>query len=258
MITFAPLRTPRLSVQLRELTPQVIIGLLSMPPNRIEAGITQFLSYVASQAQAATARHVTDPRMMTVQERNRLVAHYIGHVSPDGGDFTIGEARLSDYTLLKDDWNGQPHPLNIGGRPALAWPLFGWQAEALERICESVGEWQSGAAACQILVGSESAPDIASLGDVQATDWVRERLEKMLALPESEFLQRLALWATADAALSHYYNISFDADGVILMPTEEAMQRAGAKGVAPGRFPVSAAISEVAYRLFGRPVQSSG
>ncbi|WP_428383793.1 hypothetical protein [Nevskia ramosa] len=257
MILFAPLRTPRLSVQLRELSPKVIIGLLAMPANRIEAGITEFLKHAASKAEGTTPRHVTDPRMMTVQERNRLVAHYIGHVSQDGGDFVVGEARLSDYTLLKDDWNGQPHSLTLDGRPARVWPLLGWQAEALERICESSGEWQSGAAACQIMMGSEAHPDIASLGDVQTNDWVRDRLEKLLALPESEFLHRLDVWSGADAALSHYYNISFDNDGVIVMPTDEALKRAGAKGVAPGRFPVSAAINEVTHQLFGRSVQPS-
>lgn len=256
MINFTPIRTRRLSVQLRELTAAEIITLLSIPASRPEYQTTEFLKKAADQAKSPARGFVTDPRLMTVQERLRLCAHYIGHTGEDGGNFKIGDARVSDYTIISEEWDGSPLDLTEAAGYQLAMlPLLGWQAEGLERICQNSGEWHAGAMACQMLKGDETLPDPSTMSDLQIFDWINKRLLDTLALPESEFLQLLDLWSLGDAKLTHYYRISFQDDGIIVMPTDEAIERSGAAGVAPARFPFDSCISGITKSLFQRPAE---
>jgi hypothetical protein len=257
MIVFAPLRTRRLSVRLRELEVGQSIELLSMPPELLEGGTTEFLRY-AAVADKPTPAHVTDPRMMTVQERMHLCAHYLAHVSESGADFEIGDGRYSQFVMPGNDWDGRPAPITLDKRKGSLWPLFGWQAEVLEKICQNRGQWQLSALACQIIMEGESLPDGTGISDADAIEWVTKRRDAAKRMTESEYKQLFIAAAAAETKIAHFFHIGFQDDGVIALPTPEAIKEAGAKEIAPARFPFDACVSDFTRQLFGKTVQPGG
>lgn len=250
-ILFSPLRTRRICVRLRELTISDIVQLLSTPPDLHEAAVSEWLRFAAAAAERPTPHHITDPRMMTVQERMLLSAHYVAHVSETGADFKIGEAKLSSYLLPGRDWDGKPVDLGtIRGKRCQMWPLLGWMAEVLETTCTGRGQWQLGAMGCQLVFGDEKVPAGDTVGTAAAIEWVKARRDKMAALPESEFLAVLDAWEQGDEKLTHLFAIGYQDEGIVALPTPEAAKEAGAAGLAPARFPREAAVSEFTRRLF--------
>ncbi len=246
MIIFQPTRTRRLAVKLRELTLGQSIGLCSLPANRHELTATEMLSFVATAERPSDA-HLTDPRLWSVEERALLIAKYLAQVCDDGPDFSIGDGRLSDYLMLDRDLPAQRIELPglVAGKACAMVPLVGAAAQVLETLCETRGQWFIGAIACQILVAGEEAPDWASMSDADGMAWVAGRMERLRALPESDFSAIYAAYLDGAERLAHFFHVDFDDAGIIMQPVEKE----GAAQLGPVRFHAASCVSDLARLL---------
>ena len=178
MIPFPYTRTRRVAVRLVELALGEAIAICKLPGERHEATATHLLRAIAKGAERPVAdRFVTDPRLWTVEERTLLIATYLAHVTPDGPDFAIGDAHLSDYvTFDKDSTQDQTDLGEVAGKQRVMRSLLGLHAETLETLCKSRGDWMIGAVACQVFEKGEAVPDWAAMSDVEAMEWVQGRM----------------------------------------------------------------------------------
>lgn len=255
MIPFAHLRTKRVSVTLSELTLDQGIALCRMPGASHEHVATQFLRYVAAGADKPRDTYVTDPLLWTVEERLRVVTHYMAHVSDDGPDFSIGDRRFTDYAELTVDEFVDFTPIGeVGGRKMVLRPLLGVHAQLLERVCEDAGEWLIGAMACCLEDEADlsSPADLASLDEVGGLKWVQKRIEALRARPESE-TDQLYLAFASRPSMRQFFRIDFGDEGIVCMPVEE-----GEVGAPPARFRAHTCVSQTTRSLFARPAVDGG
>lgn len=253
MILFPTLRTKRICVTLRETTLAESIAICRLPADRHEATTTEFLRCVADGARAPTPGYVTDPRLWTVEERARLVCHYLSQVSEAGADFPVGDGKLSDYIDFAADLGTTEVSLGeVAGKARVLRPLLGVQVEVLERMCEGRGDWLHAVVACQIHDADKPAPDWAQFTDVQTLEWCRARLDWLRKLPESEYEEIYAAWMRGRREVEHFFVAGVDDEGVMFWPQE--MKEAGPK--TPVRFPALSCISSGTRELFARPDQS--
>lgn len=253
MIAFTPLRTRRLSVQLKELSIGDAIYLCALRPDMLEAGTTELLQRIVEHDERPRVGQVTDVRLWTVQERLMAVAHYLLHIG--GDDFAIGEdARFSDYLRSGEDF--PPVEVAIGAIEGDQWalrPLLGVHSEAIERLILA-GEiqakrqsWRLGAMAAQLVRAGETIPDPTTVSDSELEDWIKSRVKVLLGYPESVFLQLIAEFERGMPQLDHLFSITFLEDGIAALP-----QKAGAD-LPSARFPFHTAIAERTTQLFGKP-----
>ena len=243
MLLFQPIKTRRICVRLKELTIGQAIALCKLPADRHELMTTEFLRQAAAEAEAPAGGYVTDPRLWTVQERARMVCHYLAQVADDGPDFAVGEGKLTDYLDFTADI-GTDGRVRDPGMPGWAFgPLLGGHAELLERSCSSRGEWLLGAMACQALP-TDQADELLALPDIDQLAELDRRTEAIKALPESEFEALLVAYDHVNCtALHHFLQVAFDADGVVFEAREA--------GLAPARFLADPCIGVAARSIFG-------
>jgi hypothetical protein len=248
MILFPYLRTRRVAVQLLELSLGNAIALCKLPPDRHEAVTTEFLKMVARNIEKPTERHITDPRMMTVQERTLLVCHYLSQVSDEGADFAVGsDGKLSDYVVFDADLENEFVDLGeVGGKAIRLRPLLGVHVEMLERMCTSRGDWLTGLLACQLEEVGATQPDFANLTDPQLLEWVKSRFDAVHALPESEFEALYLAYSSGVSKLHHFFSPAVDDGGLVyeVQNTEAGQQY-------PARFRAISCISKTTQRIFG-------
>lgn len=259
MISFAYLRTKRIAVRLRELKLGEAIAICKLPADRLELTVSEFLRHVADGAERPTDRHITDPRLWTVGERTRVVCHYLSHTSDGGMDFEVGDGgRLSHYVELAQDLPAETVKVGqVGGVDVSIWPLLGIQAEMLERLCKSRGDWVIGMMACQ--VGTHPLPDLTAIGELAALQAVSDRIDAVKTMPESAFEELVAAYARGQAALQHFFVIGHDDQGLVCLPrdrTEQAGDEATAEKEGgglkyPARFPALSCVSATTRTLFG-------
>lgn len=246
MLLFQPIRTKRVCVRLKELTIGQAMALCKLPAERHELLTTEFLRHVASEAQAPGANYVTDPRLWTVQERARLVCHYLAQVADDGPDFAVGSGRLTDYLDFAADL---PVTEPVRDPFASGWaigPLLGGHAELLERTCEDRGGWLVGALACQAVPDGVD-DDMLGMTDIEQIGELNRRIDAIKALPESDFETLLLAYDRACAgSLRHFLDLGFDDEGVIFAAKGDA-------GLAPARFRADSCVGILARDLFGKP-----
>lgn len=256
MIIFPGLRTKRISVTLRELTLNESIAVCRLPADRPEATATEFLRRTADGAKAPATGYVTDPRLWTVEERARLVCHYLSQVSESGADFGVGEnGKLSDYLRFDADLAVTEVKLGkVAGKDRVLRPLLGAHVEVLERICNGRGDWLHAVIACQLHVEGEAPPDYASLTDVQMFEWCSGRLEALRKLPESDYEALYLAWAQGRRDIEHFFVTAVDDEGIMFWP--QNMTEAGNKN--PVRFHALPCISEGTRVLFAGPDKSGG
>jgi hypothetical protein len=253
MIIFPGLRTKRLAVTLREITLGEAIAVCRLPADRNEATTTEFLRRVADGAQAPTKAYVTDPRLWTVEERTRLVCHYLSQVSSSGADFAVGDGKLSDYLRFTADLSAAEVPLgDVAGKARVLRPLLGVHVEMLERFCTSRGDWLHGMIACQIHEADQPEPDYLAFTDIQLIEWGRARFDSLRKLPESDFEELYAAWVEGRRAIEHFFVTAVDDEGVVFFPQD--MTEAGPK--TPVRFLALPCISKGTRELFAGPDQS--
>lgn len=246
MIHFPPLRTPRLDVQLRELTLRQAVMLAATPPTKHETAVSALLSHVIAEARGP---HST-PGRWTVQERMLVTAHYLACVSDEGGNFSIGEGRFLDY--LYPTMDTAPAEIAAGSACGHDWvlrQLTGDEALALEAHCSTRMNWTMGDMAARLRPAAgytDTVPDATDSAHAYG-EWLASTMADMGAMPESEIAELFALYRHGLRELHHLFGLGFDAQGHIALPKEV---EGGGQSLAPARFPVLACISDFA-RILG-------
>jgi hypothetical protein len=254
MINFAPLRTARLDVRLRELGIGNELSLCHMPLTAHEKTLTEFLNFVLADANAPTPRHLTDPRAWSVSERFLVLAHYNLHVRDDAPDWAVTEtSKLSDY-LDPALEPGAAKPFQAARDTWTLRPLSGAMAEALETLqLEStlVGleHWVIGAMACQLLREGEESPD-AALETADFHAWLAKRMTVLKEYPSSDFDALFVGYRVALAQSTQYFTLWFDDEGVIVLPKTSDTEAAALLPAA--RFLADSALGRVALSLSGK------
>lgn len=250
MIYFPPLRTARLDVQLREMTIDEEITLAATPLDKHEAATAALLAAVVKEARGEHA----DPGRWTVQERMLVVAHYIAATAAEGGNFAVGEGSFLDYLDAKVD--SAPAQVEAGEACGDRWmvrQVTGDEAQIIESMCTARKDWVAADMAARMrAVGSEtdaSAPDATDKPGDYGT-WLDTRKSAMLALPTSDFADMWAVYLAGLRDLHHLFALDLDDAGYLAEPmTTEA----GGQQLAPVRFSVAAAITDLARHLSSRP-----
>lgn len=247
MIHFTPFRTPRLTIQLCELTIGQSIALCARPAHLFEAATTAMLEYVIEPADRVVAGQVTDPRLMTVQERAALAAHYLAHTCGNPNFSIGGAATFSQYLFHDVQVVSEIEVGEIGEDYWFASPLLGYQAEAIERLISTdrltKGRqgWILGAMACQMR--REPEPPLEDIADALFDDWLMKRVETLKNYPESTFAQLLEAYLTANHRLQHLLRMAFSDEGIVFV-TE-------VPGLPSARFPVSDLLSDGTAHFLG-------
>lgn len=253
MITFTPFRTPRLTVQLRELTIGNSIELCSLPASRHEAAMTMALTHIIEPSARTIIGQVEDPRLWTVQERGAVFAHYLAHTL--GADFAVGDkAKFSDYLFQSAQTASEILLGPVADDEWIASPLLGYQAESIERLINNgriIGKrvgWMMAAMACQLRRSVE--PPLEDVADAVFDQWLVDRLSVFVAFPQSDFADLLDAFLMANHQMQHLLRAAFNDEGVVYV-TE-------VPDLPPARFPVSDLLDERAAQFIGVAQQSSG
>lgn len=259
MIIFNPLRTKRLSVNMRELSIDAAEALCLMPEQLEQACTTAMLrSIVVNSDDRPLPGQVDDPLLWTVQERTFVMAHYIAHTTEDGNpDFAVGDAgRFSDYLVDHSDYKDIVSLGLIDGDEIVMRPLLGFQAEAIERLVlggrmkPNRLSWWVCAMACQMLKADEEP--VTGLSDAEYTEWLYGRSLAFRELGESEFARLLHAFLDGTDALTHFFKISYMNTEIGIDPRQEGSKLPSA------RFPVRTAIRRSTLQILGIADQPAG
>lgn len=251
-LTFAPLRTPRLQVDLEELAGADAIYLCQLPSHRVERGTTELLQRIVVTTAEPRRGQVIDQRLWSVQERAFVVAHYLAGLLQ--GDFKIGEnGKYSDY-LIEGGIGDPPPAVNIGEVDGEAWfmqPLLGWHAEAIERlvIAEELTSnrpgWLVGAMAAQLYSVSEGPLECYDQTDAVIDQAMVEKATKILKKKEGVFMTLVGLYYQHLRELDHTFILSIGDDGFCFLPAS------GVPDLPPARFHFSMAVRDDTAAIFG-------
>lgn len=253
MITFSPLRTPRLQIEMRELCARDAILLCQLPPDQNELGTTELIGRIVKSPESPRRGQVTDQRLWSVQERAFVVAHYMAHLI--GGDFRIGdEGKYSDY-LLSSGIGDPPPAIYVGDVNGEKWflqPLLGWHAESIERLvvadelpAKRLG-WLTGAMAAQLYTESGGALSVHDETDTVIDQAITDRADVLMGLAESDFMALVHIYYERIGDLDHTFKLSISDDGFAFAPAVEVPA-----GLPPARFHFSNAIREDTSAIFG-------
>ncbi|APQ14664.1 hypothetical protein BJP27_24125 (plasmid) [Pseudomonas oryzihabitans] len=263
---FNPYRSPRLGVELQELTLDAGIALAGHPSNQYESGLTLMLRAIIKVAESREGQ-VTDPLLWTVHERQAVVSHYLAHTF-DEFNFPVGDsARFADYLNLGQQV-AEDVPLgDIAGNSWVQVPLLGAHAEAIERLIQSrrlldkaLG-WRLGAMACQLRMEPEreqrfcesfNLPAIApeELPAALLDDWVFHRVSTLRAMPDTDFAALLDAHGYAFTQQQHLLRLWFHNDGLVLISE--------VPGAPPARFPLSHLFSSESAEFLGLATEPPG
>lgn len=250
MLTFAPTRTRRLCVNLKELTLGQAITVAKLPPERHELTITEMLRFVAADATKPRETYETNPLLWTVEERTLLIVSYLAQVSQDGPDFPVGKLRLSSFVDLGADSTKNETDLGqVAGKARVMRPLLGAHAQALEVACTTRGEWIMGAIACQVFAKEEPVPDWAEVPEGELHEWIEARIQLLRDMPESVFEEVYLAWLGGLGHLQHFVAWTLDDAGLVYLSKPEE----GGGEQSTARFLANACISDTAKQLCGRP-----
>jgi hypothetical protein len=252
MIYFPPLRTRRLTLQLRELSIGDSLALAAMPGHMEEASTTAFLRAAVDASKGG----VDDPARWTVQERILAVCHYLSATTEDGPDFSLGAGRYSDYLQGEADIQTSVQAVEVGEVGGDTWHvrhLTGAMAESIERMAGEIEglsgrlHWLFGAMAAQLVRTGEEVPDAAA-GEGAFDEFLLSRVMVLKGYPESDFAKLMTLYLEGRDKLHHFFKLEFTEDGIVAMP------KGGAAGnLPPARFPVHTCLSRMARELVGKP-----
>jgi hypothetical protein len=223
MIEFSPIRTKRLSVQLKELSTLASIKLCNTPDHLHELEITKFIGLAVESWGEGKVANAQD---LTAQERMFIVTHYLANVSAEGADFSVGNiAKYSDYFV----GSGTPvwDPISVGEIDGAQWEcrhLTGAATEAIESALGYVdpelkgrAHWVVGALAAQMW--REGEPSLSFASDRTAYQGaLQDRMKVFAELPESELLNFVLAWKHACMQQEHYFKIDFDDHGIVALP----------------------------------------
>lgn len=249
MISFPRLRSPRLDVQLRELTIGEAVMLAAIPPNRHERATTALLKTAVAEAGGPHQ----DPQRWTVQERMLVQAHYISGVSETGANFALGQGHFLDF--LDPIADHGPDEVDAGAACGSEWKirqLLGAEAEAIEAVATSRFDWMVGDIAARMRVQDpdEPTPPDAVLKPHAYSEWLQAQMDTIKAMPESDFAELFAVYRAGLQQLHHLFHLEFDEAGHMAMPKRpDEGKEVADQQLAPVRFPVASCITDVASIL---------
>lgn len=245
-----PLRTKRLSVDMRELTIDAAEMLCDMPVEREQAGTTALLRAIMVPQDRPLPGQVSDPRLWSVQERMFVMSHYLAHTIEAGNpNFSVGDGNYSDYILDGTDFIDVVHLGNVGGNEVVMRPLLGFQAEAIEDLVlsgvlrENRLSWWVCAMACQIHQPDEAPP--MNLSDADYREYVLARALDLRQATESEFEGAIRAFLAGTKQLDHFFSLIFTNTALAAEPV------AGGPDLHPARFPVRSAIRTSTLQILG-------
>jgi hypothetical protein len=245
MIHFPPLRTKRLNVQMRELTIQQAIDLAATPPKKHETATQALLKFVVEES----AGPAENPLAWTVEERMMAVAYYLSCVSEDSADFSVGDAKFTDFLLTGRDT--APDAVEAGWACGSDWHLHqvnGAQALAMEAVCASRWDWVVADMAVRMRPADETSPPPDAIKDPESFgEWLTARMQDVRHLPESEFSELFVLMNMAADKARHLFHVEVDAEGYFALAGKGGDQPVAA------RFPVSAAILDLTRSFCDQP-----
>lgn len=247
MIVFSTLRTKRLQVRLRELTIGDTMRLCKMPGALNEVGTTELLNCIVMVDEQPVKGQIVDPQMWTVQERALVVGHYLSQTSDDP-DFKIGDNTYSTYLQMQR--SDVKESISLGKVADNEWtirPLLGVHAETIERLItqERIESgrtgWWLGAMAAMLY------PDCdAGVMDAGLEDYIENKVHILKAYPERAFMDLLQAFLSGCEQLDHFFSLDFTDDGIVWE----------VPGKPPARFQFTAAVSEIAFAVFGSADES--
>lgn len=243
MIHFPPIRTRRLTVQLKELSIGESIALAAIPTHLEEAACTAFLGKCVD-----TVKGEQDPASWTAQERMLVVCHYLACVSGGNPDFEVGEGHYSDYLDGTCDIQTPVADIEVGEVGGDAWHvrhLTGAMAESIERTSGEIEgvagrlHWLLGGMAAQLIRPNEATP-VGTEGEFD--EFLVGRMKVISGYPESDFASLMGKYQEGREKLHHLFKIEFSNDGLIALPK-------GGGDLPPGRFPVRSCLSRMALEM---------
>lgn len=244
MLDIPVLRSKRLILEMKEIAMLNAIKLAGMSEHYTERQNTFLINSILEKVEG-----IENPLLWTVQERMFCISHYIAATQDNDPDFSIGDARYSDYLLGEKQY--QFDSLDLGEYEGDLWtaiPLLGVMAEAIERLegevegIEKRTHWYLGCMACQLIPNGNAL-------DYNSPDYDNQVLERMIVLsqiPESNFLYLMSLLTTAHQHFNHLFNISIADTGIVAMPRE------GGANLPYARFPAHTAITTLSKQLCGK------
>lgn len=224
-----PFITRRIRAKMKELTLKDVIELCEIPVHLNELGTSAALEKIIEETSLPLSE-------WTAQERIVALSHYL--VAQENGDFAVTEqSQLSDF-YLESDYPENTYQFN----ELEIVPITADYLEAIERAVlayEMPNAWLIGAMAASI---KEQGDEWNGTPD----EFVQENIKRLLTLPESEFLNLVEHFYTAQEALAHGIEIAF-LDGIVAVSQKgEKTNRELVK------FCFDTLISEEAKRLFRR------
>ncbi|WP_289172070.1 hypothetical protein [uncultured Parasutterella sp.] len=254
MLHIPALITRRLNLELKELTISQAVSLASMPLDTGEQETTKFIGFIVDKSNG-----LSDPRLMTVQERMLIVAQYLCAASDDGPDFSIGEnAHYSDYLDGAADVPETDKPVYVADVEGDKWcvqPLLGYMAEAIERLQGELKDntgaavspyvhWLIGTLSAQLVRENEEIPQEQG----KYEEFLIHRMRVFFNYPESAFAQLLFVWNEGKKILHHFFNLEIDEvnGGYVVLPKEGAENSEELPLV---KFPVHTCLSPIAGRM---------
>lgn len=253
MIVFAPLRTARLDVRLREMSIGDEIALCHMPESNHEAALSEFLKRAISEAFVTSNRHVADPRAWTVSERLVALAQYNVHARTDGPDYAVTDkSKISDY-LDGDREPSKPTKFKAAGDEWFIEPMIGAVAEIIESKAfdshlKGIEHWVIGAMAAQLMRDEDigQVPDAIEDGS-SYQKWLTKRMDNMQSMPSSAMDELYDGFKQAIDADTQFFRLWFDENGIIVLPKMEVA------GLVPAaRFLVFSGVGSLALFLTGK------
>lgn len=229
--------TSRIRAEMQELTLRQAIDLCEIPDFKNEQGISRALAAIVVETNLPLSA-------WTIQERIAGICHYLTAQEQDDWEVVDG-AKLSDYLIEADSPPTEPYrfdDLEIR-------PITGEYAEAMERVLSlrgKRGDWIVAAMAASIFEQGQERDNSGT-----PDDFVRENMERLYRLPESDFNELLAHFQNAQIYLAHCFQVFFADDGVAV----EA--RKGGADLPSVRFQFNQIISETTQALWGKPDEPS-
>lgn len=256
MIAISPIRTPRISADLKELSIGDAIYLCMLPADQKERGDTELLNRIIEPTDKLMNGQVCSPRAWTLQERFFAVAHYLAHVIDGGPNFAVGKSgHYMDYFLSGE--NVCPSKIDIGSAAGITWamrPIYGAFSESIERLVLSDEltsnrqGWLIGAMAAQVFDSTEDLLDIERMSDSAVDDYLVASVKRLFEMPQSEFIELLLLYSDGQQRLNHLFKIEITDSGIAVLPCNTEVP-----DLPPARFHFSLAVSEGTHAVFGLP-----
>lgn len=254
-----PYRTPRIGVELKELTIGDAIVLTARPSTTYEANQGASLAAMV-KAHEGRDGQVSDIRLWTVQERHAVVAHYLASTF-ESPDFQVGEnAKFSDYLLMN---RATAEAIALGPVAGDEWtltPLLGLYAESIERLMaqhripsKRTG-WILASMAAQLRSTDEREAQFRAhynlpaanhwdLPEALLDDWMEHRVQMLLTTPDSDFGALLTAYLMGFEQQQHLVRMAHHDDGLVLVGEVPALP--------PARFPVPDLFGLTTQRVLG-------